>query len=583
MASLNFEELVRAAIIEGATRADAEARAREILFGDGDSDVRFLNDMDEALWQSCSRLEFENHWREMERVMKATGGGAEVILESMTELLDAGSISESQYEELLSRAWASGSSQADDVEQAAWNDPERRHRRLQRLETGEARVATRLQAAIRRMLARRSFKTAVIVAHARHAEAQARRERAAIAVQAARRRMIARSLAASARLALLQQQKVDAAANLQQAARALLARRRLQACRAAAVKLQSVARRLRAKDAAAQERDARLKAEAAEAKAAAEAEAARLKAEAEAKAAAEAEAARLKAEAEAKAAAEAEAARLKAEAEAKATAEAEAARLKAEAEAKATAEAEAAASKLAVEKAAAERRLEKAVASRAAAFSAATASAAPEPEKKASTPPTEDVEAPQLVDRWATATRSAAVTALTSDMVRARAVAELDQAQLGAGSRNGGTHPRGPPQVASNSTSRLLPSLQQRQHDLTRGSSAAPLGRHLRPVSEAKVWDPTAGAWRSKLSRTIKSASAGGLGGGLGLGSVLSDLDSLKENMIERRASAAAAAKTLQGAAPWGGAASSGGGGGKGSTLRWHGTRSFLERTKGNR
>ena len=112
MASLNFEELVRAAIIEGATRADAEARAREILFGDGDSDVRFLNDMDEALWQSCSRLEFENHWREMERVMKATGGGAEVILESMTELLDAGSISESQYEELLSRAWASGSSQA---------------------------------------------------------------------------------------------------------------------------------------------------------------------------------------------------------------------------------------------------------------------------------------------------------------------------------------------------------------------------------------------------------------------------------------------------------------------------------------
>ena len=530
MASLNFEELVRAAIIEGATRADAEARAREILFGDGDSDVRFLNDMDEALWQSCSRLEFENHWREMERVMKATGGGAEVILESMTELLDAGSISESQYEELLSRAWASGSSQADDVEQAAWNDPERRHRRLQRLETGEARVATRLQAAIRRMLARRSFKTAVIAAHARHAEAQARRERAAIAVQAARRRMIARSLAASARLALLQQQKVDAAANLQQAARALLARRRLQACRAAAVKLQSVARRLRAKDAAAQERDARLKAEAAEAKAAAEAEAARLKAEAEAKA---------------------------------------------------TAEAEAAASKLAVEKAAAERRLEKAVASRAAAFSAATASAAPEPERKASTPPTEDLEAPQLVDRWATATRSAAVTALTSDMVRARAVAELDQAQLGAGSRNGGTHPRGPPQVASNSTSRLLPSLQQRQHDLTRGSSAAPLGRHLRPVSEAKVWDPTAGAWRSKLSRTIKSASAGGLGGGLGLGSVLSDLDSLKENMIERRASAAAAAKTLQGAAPLGGAASSGGG--KGSTLRWHGTRSFLERTKGNR
>ena len=272
----------------------------------------------------------------------------ESVLARANALLQSGQITEPQFDELLSRAWtgdeeAGSSSSTHSVPTSGVDDGAARR---QRLAAEEARVATRMQAAARRYLARAAFKKAM---DAKEAIYRRRKAQACLVVQAARRGAVGRSLAAAARIERGKRdaQRQAAAERLQAVAHGLSARKRLHASRDAAVKLQAGGRRLCAKadarlraqkkaEAEAARRAAAQKAAAEKAaaeKAAAEAEGAGLKAEAEAKA-------KANAEAEAKAKAEAEAARLKAqaEAEAKVRAEAEAARLRAEAEARAAAE-----------------------------------------------------------------------------------------------------------------------------------------------------------------------------------------------------------------------------------------------------
>ena len=55
-----FGELVEAGLAEGLRRADAEARARDIMYGDTDtSEVAFLNELDEV----CILVSVHRHRR----------------------------------------------------------------------------------------------------------------------------------------------------------------------------------------------------------------------------------------------------------------------------------------------------------------------------------------------------------------------------------------------------------------------------------------------------------------------------------------------------------------------------------------
>lgn len=186
---MTFDELVLCSIREGMTRVDAEANAREILFGSAAEEGMMrkeLNDLDEALWQSCVRLSFEDRCQQVEAAVRSSGGGTDELLRRATSLLEDGLIDESQFEILLARAWtaepadvaassghsaASGSSSSD----AASGE-------------GLERAATRLQAAGRRLLARRARLQAV------------REARAALVVQTSWRASLGRTLVMSTRL-----------------------------------------------------------------------------------------------------------------------------------------------------------------------------------------------------------------------------------------------------------------------------------------------------------------------------------------------------------------------------------------------
>ena len=125
-AAMDYNEIVNACIAEGASRAVAEERATEILFGGASEEGlmrKELNDIDEALWQSCQRLSFEDRCAQLE----ALDGGPEVMLQRATDLLESGLVSEPQFEELVARAWkvdetrkAAGSSiDQEDLQQQA--------------------------------------------------------------------------------------------------------------------------------------------------------------------------------------------------------------------------------------------------------------------------------------------------------------------------------------------------------------------------------------------------------------------------------------------------------------------------------
>ena len=71
VAVTQFEPIVAAGIAAGLNRAVAEARAREILFGGAEQeDVAFLNDLDEAMWQSCVPLTVEDAWMQLKECEK---------------------------------------------------------------------------------------------------------------------------------------------------------------------------------------------------------------------------------------------------------------------------------------------------------------------------------------------------------------------------------------------------------------------------------------------------------------------------------------------------------------------------------
>ena len=359
-----FEPIVQAGMREGLNRVDAEARAREILFGDQENEERaFLNALDEALWQSCTRLSDEEAWTHLLQC-----DGLDSVITRLSGMLDSEAISDAQFQTLLSRsseqlAWSprktttlgagNGSSAAVDTGAGVFgaSTPPAAPPSRSCEEKRREHAATLLQCAARCKLARRSVREAVVAAREQERERQLRKSQAARAdaervlaelrqAEAARsiqRRMrgaLSRALAASMRVE--EAKRHGAAARVQASARAVRAKRQLQVCRAAVTRLQAAARRTnglvamaarrRSVEQAAAEAEAKTRAEA-EAKTRAEAEA-KTRAEAEAKTRAEAEEAKAKVEAEAeaviRAALEAKAA-AEAKAQAKAIAEAEAA------------------------------------------------------------------------------------------------------------------------------------------------------------------------------------------------------------------------------------------------------------------
>jgi hypothetical protein len=120
-------------------------------------------------------------------------------------------------------------------------------------------------------------------------------------------------------------------------------------------------------------------------------------------------------------------------------------------------------------------------------------------------------------------------------------------------------------------------------------SSALPLGRSTSgammqvqaPPSKPQLGGGTAVLAAGRRAQTAKGA-IGALTG------LMSGLDDLKESMQQRRQSAATKAKELGpsggggGGAARGAAAAARGGAGGGVSLRWPGTKSFLERTGSN-
>ena len=343
-----FEPIVQAGMREGLNRVDAEARAREILFGDQENEERaFLNALDEALWQSCTRLSDEEAWTHLLQC-----DGLDSVITRLSGMLDSEAISDAQFQTLLSRsseqlAWSprktttlgagNGSSAAVDTGAGVFgaSTPPAAPPSRSCEEKRREHAATLLQCAARCKLARRSVREAVVAAREQERERQLRKSQAARAdaervlaelrqAEAARsiqRRMrgaLSRALAASMRVE--EAKRHGAAARVQASARAVRAKRQLQVCRAAVTRLQAAARRTnglvamaarrRSVEQAAAEAEAKTRAEA-EAKTRAEAEEAKAKVEAEAEAV-------IRAALEAKAAAEAKA-------QAKAIAEAEAA------------------------------------------------------------------------------------------------------------------------------------------------------------------------------------------------------------------------------------------------------------------
>ena len=351
-----FEPIVQAGMREGLNRVDAEARAREILFGDQENEERaFLNALDEALWQSCTRLSDEEAWTHLLQC-----DGLDSVITRLSGMLDSEAISDAQFQTLLSRsseqlAWSprktttlgagNGSSAAVDTGAGVFgaSTPPAAPPSRSCEEKRREHAATLLQCAARCKLARRSVREAVVAAREQERERQLRKSQAARAdaervlaelrqAEAARsiqRRMrgaLSRALAASMRVE--EAKRHGAAARVQASARAVRAKRQLQVCRAAVTRLQAAARRTKGLVAmAARRRSVEQAAAEAEAKTRAEAEA-KTRAEAEAKTRAEAEEAKAKVEAEAeavmRAALEAKAA-AEAKAQAKAIAEAEAA------------------------------------------------------------------------------------------------------------------------------------------------------------------------------------------------------------------------------------------------------------------
>ena len=217
-------------------------------------------------------------------------------------------------------------------------------------------------------------------------------------------------------------------------------------------------------------------------------------------------------------------------------------------------------------------------------------------------PPLKPPKSPQI--------KSAAVQALSSAMVRTQALAELNAGSLQASASSHGIvapRPAGgikQPGGATSTAGRLagkffdsfggkapfqqqqqqgaksagrmaggapLPPMPSVQAAPKRGSSALPMARQ--PSSAASAAAPNA-----LQARRAQSAGAD-LGGTGTIASILGGLEDLKENMDLRRQSAAAAAKTL---GPSAGAANSGSGVRGGVSLKWHGTRSFLDRARGN-
>ena len=367
-----FEPIVQAGMREGLNRVDAEARAREILFGDQENEERaFLNALDEALWQSCTRLSDEEAWTHLLQC-----DGLDSVITRLSGMLDSEAISDAQFQTLLSRsseqlAWSprktttlgagNGSSAAVDTGAGVFgaSTPPAAPPSRSCEEKRREHAATLLQCAARCKLARRSVREAVVAAREQERERQLRKSQAARAdaervlaelrqAEAARsiqRRMrgaLSRALAASMRVE--EAKRHGAAARVQASARAVRAKRQLQVCRAAVTRLQAAARRTNGLVAmAARRRSVEQAAAEAEAKTRAEAEA-KTRAEAEAKTRAEAEA-KTRAEAEAKTRAEAEEAKAKVEAEAEAVIRAaleSKAAAEAKAQAKAIAEAEAA-------------------------------------------------------------------------------------------------------------------------------------------------------------------------------------------------------------------------------------------------
>ena len=351
-----FEPIVQAGMREGLNRVDAEARAREILFGDQENEERaFLNALDEALWQSCTRLSDEEAWTHLLQC-----DGLDSVITRLSGMLDSEAISDAQFQTLLSRsseqlAWSprktttlgagNGSSAAVDTGAGVFgaSTPPAAPPSRSCEEKRREHAATLLQCAARCKLARRSVREAVVAAREQERERQLRKSQAARAdaervlaelrqaeaarsIQRLMRGALSRALAASMRVE--EAKRHGAAARVQASARAVRAKRQLQVCRAAVTRLQAAARRTKGLVAmAARRRSVEQAAAEAEAKTRAEAEA-KTRAEAEAKTRAEAEEAKAKVEAEAeavmRAALEAKAA-AEAKAQAKAIAEAEAA------------------------------------------------------------------------------------------------------------------------------------------------------------------------------------------------------------------------------------------------------------------
>ena len=242
---MEYDDLVVQCIRAGATRADAEAQAREILFGSADEEGmrrKELNDIDEALWLSCTKLSFEDCCAQVDAAMCDGGGGTEVLLRRATGFLADGTISESQFEALLARAEAApppvetGSGSASSAAAAVSGSSSS--------EDALVRAATQIQAGARGRLARSSAVAAA-------AEGRQGTAAAALVVQTRWRAHLGRSHVARTRLEQLERRSELhwGARTVQAAVHALKARRALRRKRRAAVAMQAHARARRRKPA----------------------------------------------------------------------------------------------------------------------------------------------------------------------------------------------------------------------------------------------------------------------------------------------------------------------------------------------